>query len=271
MKTCEFCSKNFLAEGRSDQKYCSHNCGKRAWGKKQAELKKTQIETAKCEFCNGDMKVVRNDRRFCSDQCKTEWHKERKRDANEDKHKNNPKTCDHGHKEFIPNRPENERFCSKSCKIDFHRVEAIKQREERRANTKKVCPTCGKEFKPKVTLKEKYCSKRCREIIGKKIYKMMQTCYNAIGTQKADRSHKVLGYTPNQLLKHIQTFPQWGKLKKKSWHLDHKFPIIAFVENNINDISLICCLENLQPLAGKENCSKNGTYDQAAFEEWLSN
>ena len=269
MKICEFCGETFLAEGRSDQKYCSHNCGKRAWDKKQADLKKSIVETTKCDYCGNKIEITRNDRRWCSNECKIEAYKACKRKNNAKRHKENPNICDHCRKTFIPRRHINERFCSQECHDEFHRIEAIKQRDEQRAKVKKICPTCDKEFTPKKTLKEKYCSKRCRELVGKKVYKMMQTCYNAIGTKKSNRTHKTLGYTPNQLLEHLQTFPEWGNLKHKNWHLDHVFPIIAFVQNGIEDISLICCLDNLQPLSGTENCSKNDKYDQSEFEEWL--
>ena len=118
-------------------------------------------------------------------------------------------------------------------------------------------------------MREIYCSKRCREAVGKKIYKMMQSCYDATGTSKSDHSHEVLGYTPNQLLERLQTFPQWEELKNKSWHLDHIFPIAAFTRKGIKDVSLICRLDNLQPLPGPDNCAKSDKCDEAAFESWL--
>ena len=51
--------------------------------------------------------------------------------------------------------------------------------------------------------------------------------------------------------------------------MDHIFPIQAFVDYGIKDIKLINCLENLQPLNGKENCSKGDKYDVEKFEKWL--
>lgn len=94
---------------------------------------------------------------------------------------------------------------------------------------------------------------------------MMQSVYEDTRTEKKDHAHKVLGYTPTQLLEHIQKHPNWQKLKTGSWHLDHIFPIIAFVRNGIKDPKVICALDNLQPLSGLENCSKNDNYDEQAF------
>jgi len=98
---------------------------------------------------------------------------------------------------------------------------------------------------------------------------MMQNCYEKTKTNKANHSHKVLGYSPNDLLSHLQTFPQWETLKHGQWHLDHVFPIAAFVRKGITDPKVICRLDNLQPLAGKENCSKGDECDEDLFQEWL--
>jgi len=87
---------------------------------------------------------------------------------------------------------------------------------------------------------------------------------------KKDKSHKVLGYSPADLLAHLQSFPDWETLKNQKWHLDHKFPIIAFVHKGITDISIICQLSNLQPLSENANCAKNDNYDLKEFEEYIN-
>ena len=53
------------------------------------------------------------------------------------------------------------------------------------------------------------------------------------------------------------------------WHVDHIFPLKAFLDYDIKDIRLINCLENLQPLLGTENLAKQSKYDQTMFEQWL--
>lgn len=64
------------------------------------------------------------------------------------------------------------------------------------------------------------------------------------------------------------------KFKKKynienGYHIDHIFPIKAFVDYGIYDSKLISCDENLQPLSPKENMSKGGKYVKKDFERWL--
>ena len=51
--------------------------------------------------------------------------------------------------------------------------------------------------------------------------------------------------------------------------IDHIFSIKAFVDYGISDISLINCLENLQPISSYENISKNAKYNKQEFEVWL--
>ena len=69
---------------------------------------------------------------------------------------------------------------------------------------------------------------------------------------------------------HIKSHPNWEKIKDQDWHLDHIFPLQAFLEHNIKDIKLINCLDNLQPLLGKENISKGDKYNKEQFLNWLS-
>ena len=89
------------------------------------------------------------------------------------------------------------------------------------------------------------------------------------GQLKSDRSYLMLGYTPNELSKHIKSHENWSKVKDGKYHIDHIFPIQAFVDYNIRDIKLINCLDNLQPLDAKENCLKNDNYNKVEFEGWL--
>lgn len=44
--------------------------------------------------------------------------------------------------------------------------------------------------------------------------------------------------------------------------IDHIFPLKAFVDYGILDVRLANCLENLQPMIGKENVSKSAKYDR---------
>ena len=91
-----------------------------------------------------------------------------------------------------------------------------------------------------------------------------------MGKDKTERTHKLLGFTPDELQKHVKSDPNWNAVKDGDWNLDHIFPIIAFIEHGITDVSLICCLENLRPTTGDRNRKKNRKYDKNEFVKWLT-
>lgn len=184
-----------------------------------------------CPYC--DKKHDR--RKWCSDHCKFENYKRQKRLANGERHKNSIKMCQHCNEEFAPRRHINERFCSNNCKIEFYKEVRKQETDLIRSQTTKTCPVCDKDFTPKKSMRQKYCSRRCRELFSKKIYKALQTCLKYTGEKKLDHAHKLLGYTARQLREHIQSHPNWPKVKSGDWHLDHIFPIIAFVGRGIKD------------------------------------
>lgn len=268
-KNCLNCQKEFQAKNPI-RKHCSSSCTKEYKRKlfTNRGRAKIKIEPKNCENCETIFIKKRRDQRFCNNECKIEYHKNITIAKNHERLKANPNNCSYCKKDFIAVRG-NQLFCSELCGTNWRAEKRSKKAEVIRNSTIKICPICNKEFTPKKTLKEIHCSKRCRESMGKKIYKMMDTCYKRCGTKKADHSHKILGYTANELLIHLKKFGNWETLKLGSWHLDHVFPIVAFVRNGITDPKIICCLDNLQPLVGSENCSKNDVYDEKTFAEWL--
>lgn len=224
-----------------------------------------------CEYCGGPFPR----RRFCSIECKDEWHKKQKRLINAERLKTCPvpeRHCNFCQKLFTPSRRCNEEqcFCSRKCKNDQHAQNQRAARAVLRAQTKRICPICEKEFNPKYSMRETYCSPKCRNAIAKRMYKMLQTVRLQTGQRKVRKTYDILGYDRNDLFNHLQTFPQWGSLKNETWHLDHIFPIIAFTRRGIRDPKVICALSNLQPLPGPENEKKNDNYDESEFEKYLT-
>lgn len=107
--------------------------------------------------------------------------------------------------------------------------------------------------------------------LRKRCYEMLSRCLVVCkNVSKQDRTHQQLGYTPIELLKHLETFSNWENIKQKDWHLDHVFPISAFGDHNISDLQIINSLDNLQPLLKKDNLSKSNRYDKVKFESWLA-
>lgn len=105
--------------------------------------------------------------------------------------------------------------------------------------------------------------------IRHRCYKALSRCYKLLGIKKQESTQKLLGYSHKQLKDHMTNHKNWDDIKNLEWHIDHIFPITAFIDYNIYDLKLINALDNLQPLAKNENLCKHNTYDKLAFENWL--
>lgn len=111
-----------------------------------------------------------------------------------------------------------------------------------------------------LTLRQKYRTK-CKN--------MLRHCLSLMKTSKHDKTYTLLGYTPLQLKKHIESHLNYKNCVGKDWHVDHIFPIKAFLDKNITDVSVINSLDNLQPIIAGDNFSKSSKYDKPSFERWL--
>lgn len=109
-------------------------------------------------------------------------------------------------------------------------------------------------------LNDLFCNK-CRHMV-KRTLKFFQQ-------GKISRTEQILGYKFADLKLHIESHENWHRVKNKNWHIDHIFPLKAFIDYGILDARLANCLENLQPMLANENISKSAKYDRRSFENWL--
>lgn len=100
-------------------------------------------------------------------------------------------------------------------------------------------------------------------------HKLIYMVYDVAGKVKNDNTAKLLGYDYRTLQSHIKSHPNWNEVKNKKWHIDHIFPIKAFLEHGISDLKIINALDNLRPLDAKQNLCKNAKYDKDEFYKWL--
>lgn len=100
----------------------------------------------------------------------------------------------------------------------------------------------------------------------KRCYKALQSSLKATDKEKVGRTSDMLGYGPKELQEHITNHPNWDNVKDKRWHLDHIFPIEAFIQHKIYDLKLINCLENLRPITQRENNQKKDKYGNGDYE-----
>lgn len=106
-------------------------------------------------------------------------------------------------------------------------------------------------------------------VMKRRCSSLLQLTLKATGQQKDDRRKNLLGYTTEQLRERITGHPNWHGVRSGAWHIDHIFPIKAFVEHGILDLKIINHLDNLRPLSAIENMRKKDKYDSTAFKNWL--
>lgn len=113
-----------------------------------------------------------------------------------------------------------------------------------------------------------------KKYFAKKIYSMLRRCYLTFNLKKEDRSFDFLGYTHYQLGEHITKHPNFVNASKNgNMHIDHIFPIQAFIDYGlceVEHIKIINSLDNLQPLNSMENMSKSDKYDKDDFFSFLN-
>lgn len=114
-------------------------------------------------------------------------------------------------------------------------------------------------------------------IITRRIHNSIKRCLNKLNWEKKSKTEHYLGYTRSELLQHLESFPNWNNLKEQKWHIDHIFPVKAFLDYNLHNlleeekfIKIINSLDNLQPLSEFDNLSKKDTYNPNLFKEYIS-
>ncbi len=110
---------------------------------------------------------------------------------------------------------------------------------------------------------------KLRQKIIEKCHDSKKHCLMYIDREAPDTISEELGYSPLQLRHHLESFPDWPRLIRGEWHLDHIYPIVAFIEYGITDVRVINALDNLQPLDARSNLSKAGSYDREKFDAYL--
>lgn len=79
-----------------------------------------------------------------------------------------------------------------------------------------------------------------------------------------DVTSQDLGYTPSDLVKHLESLWQEGMSWSNygEWHIDHIKPIAAFVREGVTDPAVVNALDNLQPLWAEDNFKKSASFEE---------
>lgn len=148
--------------------------------------------------------------------------------------------------------------CRRESKISFAAFQSGKR-----------CKECGFIKLRKPNLKNRRPNAKLNALMRKKSKRLLRNTLQAVGKIKDTKTSKLLGYGVIELRNHITNHPNWSALKDSKWHLDHIFPIKAFVDYGINNLRIINALDNLQPLSGPDNLTKADKYDSKKFDMWL--
>ncbi len=92
---------------------------------------------------------------------------------------------------------------------------------------------------------------------------------NRCKQKKTDRTHKLLGYSAEQLIAHIES----QFTEDMTWEniaVDHRIPVKAFIDHGIIDMRIINHLSNLQPLFREDNLKKGDRYRERDFQDYIA-
>lgn len=94
-----------------------------------------------------------------------------------------------------------------------------------------------------------------------KMRTMLARVLRKVGGEKTAGTVEMLGYSPEQFRQRIeyQFTPgmSWSNRGYRSWHIDHRKPIAAFVMMGVTDPRIINALCNLKPMWAEENQEKS--------------
>ena len=97
---------------------------------------------------------------------------------------------------------------------------------------------------------------------GRAIGMMRKHISRMLTVDKIGGTEEILGYNRGDFVAHIESIFSEGMTwdNHGEWHVDHKEPIISFINKDINDPKIINALENLQPLWAFDNLSKGSKF-----------
>lgn len=123
----------------------------------------------------------------------------------------------------------------------------------------------GNHYKWYKNREEAILRERCR----KRCSNLLRRCLKKTQEEKCGTTSEIIGYKPVELLRHFESFQEWHSTKKTDWHIDHIFPIKAFLDYGVIDYKLMNSLDNLRPVMSVVNLLKSDFYDNSLFEAWL--
>lgn len=178
-----------------------------------------------------------------------------------------PRPCKQCGSAFTPrDKSSLAKYCSYAC-----------NNRSRTIHKPRPCIVCGTSFRP-IRHGWNCCGRKCGTVyrLGRMIHdpmtpmrsRLARHCCGMIARAmrgKTDRTRNMLGYTVDDLRKHLEaqfadgmSWQNYGK-KAGQWSIDHIRPISSFPLTS--SVSEINALSNIQPLWHNENCRKRNRWN----------
>lgn len=275
IKVCKNCGEEFTTN-LDFKKYCSKECrlkARKLRNNAKPKLKKNKSQ-AYCVFCGKLFYKNRANQKCCSQECCSEYKKIYRKKYNQEhalelkeyRERNKNKAKEYSKKY----RKDNQAYLRKKRK-EYEKTHKEQIKKYRKLNKHKF-PSNSSEYYKKYYQENK---ERVKEISVKSKRKQRQNLgvkiRDAISSQitfaikkhkqnKTFKSFELLDYTPEDLIKHLESLFQegmnWDNYGYYGWHIDHIKPVASFNlinedgSQNLEEIKKCWALENLQPLWG---------------------
>lgn len=263
---CKTCNIK-VGKGKS---YCSDSC------RPSDYAMKTNNKNRKCKYGDCD-KVVGKGKSYCK-----KCYVLKRRDEKRAKYIPVSEMTKEQHKEYTKKSREWKK--NNKDKIEGYKEKQKQKDLERRKKIKVKCCECNvfigtadKEYN-RGDRKCDNChrlarNRRMREYRKKPKNRLSSDVRTRVWqTLKGGKKHKstfdALGYTPKQLMEHLEKYMEdgmnWDNYTKHGWHIDHTKPVDAFNFTSTEDEEFRECwkLSNLRPMWAEDNWSKNNKYEQ---------
>ena len=213
-----------------------------------------------CVICNTEFEPYRSNSITCSEECRKakraeyskQWRKENAETLAIKKSKYQKK-----HREYITERKKKWRETRRPPKIDIQCRECKEyytpiSRHNHHTFCSNLCRVRWWTKEPKTNL--------CSRIRNGIHYALKER-----GIRKDERTFTLLGYSPMDLVRHIESQFTDGMSwdNRGEWHIDHIRPVVSFNFDSTGhpDFKKCWALNNLQPLWAKDNMSKNDKWN----------